>query len=275
MSQPAVVIEPGTGWIRLDPRELWSYRGLLSFLVRRDIKVRYAQTILGASWAILQPLLTAGIFTVIFGRFAGIPSDGAPYAVFALAALVPWTYFAAAVTGSANSLLASTNLLTKAYFPRLVIPLTPVLAGLVDFAIGLALLLIVMVSYGIAPSPVALAVVPVLVMIVVLTASGVGCWLSALNIQYRDVKHIVPFMAQVWMYATPIVYPLSLVPESLRPLFALNPMTGVVEGFRAGLLGTIEMPWATIAVSASVALTLFVSGAAFFRSTERIFADVA
>lgn len=272
---PTLVIEPAGRWPRIDLRELWAYRGLFFFLVWRDVKVRYAQTVLGAGWAILQPVLTMLVFTVIFGRFANIPSDGVPYAVFSLAALVPWTYFSTALSGASNSLVSSTNLITKVYFPRLVIPFAPVLAGLVDFAVALLVLGAVMLFYGIVPGPLALVVVPLLVVAMMLTSAGVGCWLAALNIQYRDVKHVTPFLVQVWMYASPIVYPMSLVPERYHGVYALNPMAGIVEGFRAVLLGTGAVSWPTIALSLGVGAVLFVTGSLYFRRTERVFADVA
>jgi lipopolysaccharide transport system permease protein len=272
---PTLVIEPAGRWPRIDLRELWAYRGLFFFLVWRDVKVRYAQTVLGAGWAILQPVLTMLVFTVIFGRFASIPSDGVPYAVFSLAALVPWTYFSTALSGASNSLVSSTNLITKVYFPRLVIPFAPVLAGLVDFAVALLVLGAVMLFYGIVPGPLALVVVPLLVVAMMLTSAGVGCWLAALNIQYRDVKHVTPFLVQVWMYASPIVYPMSLVPERYHGVYALNPMAGIVEGFRAVLLGTGAVSWPTIALSLGVGAVLFVTGSLYFRRTERVFADVA
>ena len=274
-SAPTLVIEPAGRWPRIDLRELWAYRGLFFFLVWRDVKVRYAQTVLGAGWAILQPVLTMLVFTVIFGRFANIPSDGVPYAVFSLAALVPWTYFSTALSGASNSLVSSTNLITKVYFPRLVIPFAPVLAGLVDFAVALAVLGAVMLFYGIVPGPLALVVVPLLLLGMMLTSAGVGCWLAALNIQYRDVKHVTPFLVQVWMYASPIVYPMSLVPEKYRGYYALNPMAGIVEGFRAVLLGTGAVAWPTIGLSLAVGAVLFLTGALYFRRTERVFADVA
>ena len=272
---PSLVIAPSGRFPRIGAGELWAYRGLFFFLVWRDIKVRYAQTVLGAAWALLQPLLTTVVFSVVFGMLARVPSDGVPYPVFALAALVPWTYFSTALTGSSNSLISNTNLITKVYFPRLVIPLAPVIAGLMDLVVGLALLALVMLAYGILPSPLALVVVPVLVSIMVLTAAGVGCWLSALNIQYRDVKHVVPFLLQVWLYASPVLYPASLVPERFRLLYALNPMVGVVEGFRAVLLGTGSVNWGMMAVSCGMGLLMLVAGALYFRSTERVFADVA
>jgi len=270
-----VVIEPSGRFPRIDFRELWEYRGLFVFLVWRDIRVRYAQTVLGAAWAILQPVLTMIVFTVIFGSFASIPSDGVPYSVFSLAGLVAWTYFATAFAGASNSLVASSHLITKVYFPRLVIPFAPVLAGLVDFAIAFAVLLMMMAFFGIVPQLSALLVLPVLVIVMMLTAAGVGCWLAALNIQYRDVKYVVPFLVQVWMYASPIVYPMSIVPERYRSIYALNPMAGVIEGFRGVLLGTQGVSASVIGISFSAALVLFVSGALYFRSMERIFADVA
>lgn len=274
-SLPQLVIEPWSRWPRLELRELWAYRGLFLFLVWRDVKVRYAQTVLGAGWAILQPVMTMLVFTVVFGVLVRVPSDGLPYAVFALAALVPWTYFSTALTGASNSLVASTNLLTKVYFPRLVIPLAPVLAGLVDFAIAFVVLIAVTLAFGIVPSPLALLAIPGLTLIMMLTAAGMGCWLAALNIQYRDIRHAVPFLVQVWMYASPIVYPLSLVPERYRALYALNPMVGVIEGFRSVLLGTGVVEWPAIMVSLVAGSLLLVSGVYYFRRAERVFADVA
>ena len=272
---PTLLIQPSVRWPRVDLAELWDYRGLFFFLVWRDIKVRYAQTVLGAGWAILQPVLTMVVFTVIFGRFAQIPSDGVPYPVFSLAALVPWTYFATALAGAGNSLVASTNLITKVYFPRLVIPAAPVLASLLDFGIGFVILLLAMLGYGIVPSALSLGVLPLLVLGMMLTSAGVGCWLAALNIQYRDVKYITPFLVQVWMYASPIVYPMSIVPERFRAVYALNPMAGIIEGFRAVLLGTQRVPWPMIGISLMAGTVCFITGALYFRRMERVFADVA
>ena len=272
---PHLVIEPPPRWPRLNAAEIWNYRGLLFFLVWRDLKVRYAQTVMGASWAIIQPLLTMVVFTIIFGNFAKVPSDGVPYPVFSLAALVPWTYFSVAFSTSSASLVTNTNLITKIYFPRLVIPLAPVAGGLVDFAIAFVILAGAMLVYGIAPSPIALAVIPLLVIIMAVAAAGVGCLLAALNIQYRDVKYITPFLIQIWMYASPIVYPMSLVPESVRPYYMLNPMAGVIEGFRSVLLGTGPVPWLAIAIAAGMATLIFLVGVYYFRQTERLFADVA
>lgn len=274
-SRPVVVIRPSGRWPGVDFGELWAYRGLFLLLVWRDIKVRYAQTVLGAGWAILQPLLTMMVFAVIFGRFAQIPSDGVPYPVFSLAALVPWTYFSTALAGASVSLTADKNLVTKIYFPRLVIPFAPVLSGLLDFVIGMLMLLGLMLVYRIVPGPSAIVVVPVAMLAMVMTAAGVGCWMAALNIQYRDIRYVVPFMVQVWMYASPIVYPASLVPEAYRTLYALNPMVGVIEGLRSALLGTGSLAWDMMGVSLMVSAVLFVSGSLYFRRTERVFADMA
>lgn len=270
-----VRLAPARRWPRVDFAELWSYRSLFYFLVWRDVTVRYAQTVLGAAWAVLQPVLSMVVFSVIFGRFAGVPSEGVPYAVFSLTALVPWSYFSTALTLSSNSLVNNAHLVTKVYFPRLVIPLAAVLASLVDFTIAFAVLLVVIVAVGLAPAAAALLVVPLLAVVMVATASGVGFFLAALNIQYRDVRQAIPFLIQVWMFASPIVYPLSLVPAEYRPLYALNPMTGVVTGFRSVLLGTGAVPWSEIGVGVVVSLFLLCGGALYFRRTERVFADVA
>ncbi|MDP2578271.1 MAG: ABC transporter permease [Candidatus Palauibacterales bacterium] len=272
--EPTVIIEPSGPWPRIDLRELWAYRNLFLFLVWRDIKVRYAQTVLGAGWAILQPVLAMVVFTVIFGNFAKIPSDGVPYPVFSLAALVPWIYFSTALTTASNSLIANPNLITKVYLPRLVIPFAPVLAGLVDFAIALVILFAMMLAFGIVPSS-GVAVLPILVLIMMMAAAGIGCLLAALNVQYRDVKHIVPFLVQVLMFASPIVYPMSLVPEAYRVAYALNPMAGVIEGFRSVLLGTNSISWSLLSVSAVSSVVFLTIGALYFRRMERVFADVA
>lgn len=268
-------IAPAPSWPRFHWRELWATRELLAFLAWRDVKVRYAQTVLGVAWAVLQPLMTMMIFTVIFGRFARIPSDGVPYAVFSLAALVPWTYFSTALSGASNSLVASANLLTKVYFPRLAIPIAPLLAALIDFAIAFVMMLIVLLAHGLRPSPWALVVLPWCMAMAMLTALGVGCGLAALNIQYRDFRQIAAFLVQVWMYASPIVYPISMVPAQLRGLYALNPIVGVIGGFRATLLGLDAVPWLSMLVGTASSLALLVAGVAYFRHTERLFADVA
>jgi lipopolysaccharide transport system permease protein len=268
------VIRPESRWPGLDLPELWAFRGLFYFLVWRDIKVRYAQTVLGVGWAILQPVLAMVVFTIIFGNFASMPSDGIPYPLFSLGALVLWTYFSTALTGASNSLVNHTNLVTKVYFPRLIIPLAPVLAGMVDFVIAFGILLAMMLAYGVVP-PAAVVVLPLFLLVALLTAGGVGLLLAALNVQYRDVKYVTPFLVQVWMYASPIVYPMSVVPEQYRHLYALNPMAGAIDGFRAALLGTGEVAWSTLAVSLVSATVLFLGGAAYFRRMEQVFADVA
>ena len=268
-------IAPVGVWPRVDLGELWAYRGLLLFLVWRDVKVRYAQTVLGASWAILQPALSMVVFTVIFGRFARMPSDGVPYAAFSFAALVPWTYFSTALTGASNSLIANPSLITKVYFPRLVIPIAPVCAALVDFSITFAILILVLLVFGIVPSATVAAALPILTLVMIATSAGVGYWLAALNIQYRDFRHVTPFLLQVWMYASPIVYPLSIVPPQYRVAYSLNPMVGVIEGFRSVLLRTSPLSWPLIAVSAAGGALLLASGALYYRHMERVFADVA
>lgn len=273
-SAPGFVIEPARGG-SIDFAELWQYRGLLRFLVWRDLKVRYAQTVLGVAWAVLQPLLTTIVFSVIFGSFAKVPSDGVPYPVFSLAALVPWTYFSTALSGAGNSLVVSNNLITKVYFPRLVIPLTPVLVGLVDVAISMLLLFGMMAWYGIAPTLMSIVLVPLLLIVCALLATGVGAWLAALNIKYRDVKYVLPFLVQLWMYASPIVYPSSIVPERVRWLYALNPMVGIIEGFRGALLGTSNTGWGAISLSLGTGLVIFLAGTTYFRRSERHFADIA
>jgi lipopolysaccharide transport system permease protein len=270
-----VRVAPAGAWPGFDLPELWRYRGLLFFLVWREIKVRYAQTVLGAAWAILQPLLTTVVFTVIFGRFARLPSDGVPYPLFSLAALVPWTYFNTAVSGASNSLTANTSLVTKVYFPRLVIPGAAVLAALLDLAVSIVALLVLMLFYHAAPRPAAVVLVPLSVLMMVLTAAGMGFWLAALNIQYRDVKYVVPFLLQLWMFASPVVYPLSLVPDRYRLAYSLNPLAGAIAGFRSALLGAGGPTGVEFVVSLGMACLIFVGGAAYFRRTERVFADVA
>lgn len=274
IGRPVVVIEASGFWPGLRLRELWAYRSLFLFLVWRDLKVKYAQTVFGAGWAILQPVLTMVVFTAVFGIFAGIPSDGVPFSLFALSALVPWLYFANAVGGASNSLISNTNLVTKVYFPRLVIPFAPLLAGLVDFGFAFTFLIGLMAWKGFVPTSQALLFVPLLIAATMMTAAGVGCWLAALNIQYRDIGHTVPFLLQVWMYCSAVFYPASMVPEAYRSIYALNPMVGVIEGFRAVLLGTSTFGLQTIGVSLTVATVLFISGVAYFRRTERVFADV-
>jgi lipopolysaccharide transport system permease protein len=270
---PFTILRPTTGWRALDLGELWAYRELVYFLVWRDVKIRYKQTLLGGSWAVIQPFLTMVIFSVFFGRLAGVPSDDLPYPVFSYAALVPWTLFATGLTMSANSLVQSQELLKKVYFPRLAIPLAPVLGGLVDFAIAFLVLLGMVWFYGIMPGIEILAVIPLLLLTLV-TALGVGLWLSALNVQYRDVRYTLPFLVQAWLFATPIAYPSSLLDAPWRTVYALNPMVGVVEGFRWALLGADTAPGPMILVSATASLVILAGGALYFRRMERTFADV-
>jgi len=274
-SAGVIKIVPAGRWPQIDLPELWAYRELLLFLVWRDVKVRYAQTVLGAGWVILQPILTMAVFTVVFGKLARIPSDGIPYAVFSLAALVPWNYFAGAVTGASNSLISNSNLITKVYFPRLVIPLASVLGGLVNFAIVFGLFLMIVLAFGIVPSPSAVLLVPLLLLLMMLAAAGVGCWFAALAIQYRDIAGVAAFVVQAWMYASPVVYPLSLVPRQYRSIYLLNPMAGVIDGFRAVVLGSTPLSWPALAVSAGISMLLFMTGVLYFRRLEHVFADVA
>ncbi len=272
---PTIVIEPAPRWPGLNFGELWANRELLAFLVWRDIKVQYAQTVLGAAWAIVQPLMTMLIFTLVFGRLAKIPSDGVPYSVFTLAALIPWLYFSTAFSAASASLVNSTNLITKVYFPRLIIPIVTVLSGLVNFAVSCVVLAVMMIWYRVTPSWVAIPMIPALLLLMVLTATGVGCWLAAVYIQYRDIRQIVPFIVQIWMYVSPVVYPLSLVPERYRTLYALNPMAGIIQTFRVVLLRTGEIPWGTLGISTIVGVALFLGGTLYYRRTEHLFADVA
>lgn len=266
-------IEPSLGWVSLRLHELWEYRELLYFLTWRDIKVRYKQTVLGAAWAIIQPFFTMVIFSIFFGRLAQIPSDGIPYPIFAYAALVPWTFFANGLTQSSNSLVNSANLLKKVYFPRLVIPLSSVLSGVVDFVLAFIVLLGMILFYGIVPTANVLWL-PFLLLLAFVTSLGVGLWFSAMNVQFRDVRYTIPFLTQFWLFATPIAYPSSLLSESWRIFYGLNPMVGVVEGFRWALLGTETAPGPMILVSSCAAMIILVGGAFYFRRMERTFADV-
>jgi lipopolysaccharide transport system permease protein len=271
-SAPAVTIQPSTGWVALGLRDLWAYRELLYFLVWRDIKVRYRQTVLGAAWAIIQPLFTMVVFAVFFGRLAKMPSDGIPYPLFAYAALVPWTFFANAMSQAANSLVGSAGLITKVYFPRLVVPLGSVLSGVIDFLLAFAVLLVLMPWYGVGFSFRLLAL-PLFFLLAVTTALAVALWLSALNVEYRDVRYTVPFLTQFWLFATPVAYPSSLLSEPWRTMYGINPMVGVVEGFRWALVNTGPTPGPILVVSSLTALALLVGGAYYFRRLERTFAD--
>ncbi|MBN1146707.1 MAG: ABC transporter permease [Anaerolineales bacterium] len=268
-----MVIQPLRGWISLQLGDLWHYRELLYFLAWRDIKVRYKQTVLGAAWVLLQPLLTMALFSIIFGLLAGLPSQGAPYPIFTYTALVPWQLFAYALSMSSTSLVSDQALITKVYFPRLIIPISSVAAGLLDFGLSFLVLIGMMLVYR-APLTPRLLVLPLLVLLVLATAVSVGLWLSALNVQYRDVRYTLPFLTQFWMYATPIAYSSTLIPERWRLLYSLNPMTGVVEGFRWALLGTETLVGPMIIVSTVVVLFLLVGGLMYFRRMEDQFADM-
>lgn len=270
---PTIVIRPSKGWISLRLHDLWDYRELLYFLVWRDIKVRYKQTVLGAAWAIIQPFFSMVVFSLFFGKLAKMPSDGIPYPIFAYAGLVPWTFFANGLSQSANSLVDSANLIRKVYFPRLTIPIANVLAGLVDFFLAFVVLLGMMLWYKVMPTE-RLIWLPLFLLLALVTALAVGLWLSVLNVEYRDVRYTVPFITQFWMFATPIVYPSSLLSEPWRTIYGLNPMVGVVEGFRWALLGTKTAPGPTIAVSAVASVLLLVGGAFYFRRMEKTFADL-
>ena len=270
---PVVRIVPSKGWVPLKLRDLWEYRELLYFLIWRDIKVRYKQTVLGAAWAVLQPFFTMVVFSLFFGRLAKMPSDGLPYPIFSYAAMVPWMFFANGLSQTSSKLVGSGALIKKVYFPRLVIPLAAVCSGAVDFVLAFLVLLGMMLYYGIVPTHAALWL-PMFFLLALVTALGAGLWLSALNIQFRDIQYVIPFLTQIWLFATPIVYPSSLVPASWRPLYALNPMVSVVEGFRWALLGSATAPGIMVGASVLAALTLLVGGAFYFRRMESTFADV-
>jgi lipopolysaccharide transport system permease protein len=277
----AVRIQPTPGWRAIDFREVWRFRELFYFLVWRDLKVRYKQTVLGAAWAVIQPLFSMLVFTLFFGTLANMPSDGVPYPVFSYAALLPWTYFANALALASNSLVGSANLITKVYFPRLIIPGAAVIAGLVDFAIAFVVLVVLMAGYlatgtALAPRLAAVVMVPLLTLLTSALALGISLWLSALNVKYRDIRYVVPFAVQLWMFASPVIYPLSVVAEKaprLRWVITLNPMTGIIEGFRSALLGS-PWDWPALGVSVTVAAAVLVSGAFYFRRLERTFADI-
>lgn len=274
VSTESITIQPSRGWAPLKLVELWEYREVLYFLIWRDVKVRYRQTIIGVGWAIIQPVLTMVVFGIVFGRLGKMPSDGLPYPLFAFIALVPWTFFARGLNLAADSLVASGNLITKVYFPRLLVPAARVLSGSPDLALSFAVLLGMLWWYGRYPPVTSLLLVPAFAALALLTALGAGLWLSALNVRYRDVQHVVPFMTQLWLFATPIAYPSSLVPGPWRLLYALNPMVGVVEGFRWALVEGLTLPSSVLAVSAGATVIVLVSGAFFFRRVERTFADV-
>jgi lipopolysaccharide transport system permease protein len=272
-SQTITRIEPSRGFISLRLRELWNYNELLYFLAWRDIKLHYKQTLLGVAWAIIQPLFTMVVFSLFFGKLAKVPSDGIPYPVFSYAALVPWTFFANGLSQASNSLVGNANLIKKVYFPRLVVPISSVFSGVLDFVFAFVVLLGMMMVYGITPTGDILWL-PFLLLLSFVTALGVGLWLSAMNVQFRDVRYALPFLVQAWMFATPIAYPSSLLGEPWRTLYGLNPMVGVIEGFRWALLGTNTAPGPIIAVSSLAAVVVLISGAYYFRRMEKTFADV-
>jgi len=272
-SIPMIRIEHSRGWVSLRLRDLWEYRELLYFLVWRDVKVRYKQTVMGLAWVIIQPLLTMMIFTVIFSRFAKIPSDGLPYPVFVYTALLPWTYFASAMGRCGNSLLGDAQLIEKVYFPRLIIPVSSIVSPLVDFLFSFLVLLGMLFWYGFTPTWGVLAL-PLFLFLAVLTTLSVGLWLAPLNVRYRDVVHVIPFLLQIWMYLSPVIYPVSAVPERWRLLYSLNPMVGVIEGFRWALLGKENTVLSVVSVSALAVMVLLWSGLIFFKRMERTFADV-
>ena len=271
-SVPVFIIRPSKGLVALNLRELWQYRELLYILIWRDIKVRYKQTAIGAAWAVIQPFLTMVVFSLIFGRLAKIPSEGLPYPIFAYSALLPWQFFAKALTEASTSLVVNERVITKVYFPRLLVPTAVVLAGLLDFGIAFLILLGMMVFYGITPSWFILFV-PLFLLLAIITALGVSFWLSALDVEYRDVRYTLPFLTQLWFFATPVVYPSTIVPPSWRALYGLNPMVGVIEGFRWALLGSAPPDPRMLLVSSLLASLLFMSGLIYFRRMERTLAD--
>jgi lipopolysaccharide transport system permease protein len=270
---PEFRIQPSTGWISLNIRELWEHRELLYFLTWRDIKVRYKQTALGAAWAIIQPFFTMLVFSLFFGKLAKIPSDGLPYPLFCYAALVPWTLFSNGLTQSAASLVSNSNLVRKIYFPRLAIPISTVLSAFVDFGVTLGVLLAMMLYYGVLPG-INIVWLPYFIVLALVTSLGTGLWLSALSVQFRDVRYVIPFLTQFWMFATPITYPSSLLQQPWRSVYGINPMVGVVEGFRWTLLGTRTNHVSILIVSTLTSLAVLLGGAYYFRRLERNFADV-
>ena len=272
-SSIVTVIKPSRGWGLPGLREVWRYKDLLYFLIWRDVKVRYKQTLLGVAWAVIQPFFTMIVFSIFFGKFAKVPTDGLPYPIFAYSALIPWHYFANALSQSGGSLVNEQRLITKVYFPRLVVPLAPMFSGLVDFVIAFSLLIVMMIWYNLRPT-VGVLLLPLWIILAMLTALAAGTWLSSLNVRYRDVRYTIPFLTQIWLFSTPIAYSSSIVPERWRTLYGLNPMAGVVEGFRWGLLGKKPPSLHMVMVSAGVVVFLLIGGLIYFRRTERTFADI-
>lgn len=273
LEAPILIIEPSRGWVPINLAELWAYRELLYFLTWREVKVRYKQTALGALWAIIQPLFTMLVFSLFFGRLAKMPSDNIPYPLFSLTALIPWTFFANGLTQSSNSLVTNSNLISKVYFPRLAIPLASVFSGVVDFGISFLLLLCMLPLYHIS-LPTQVWLLPFFFTLALITALGTSLWLSALNVEFRDVRYTVPFLTQFWMFATPIAYPASLLREPWKTVYGVNPMVGVVEGFRWSLLGAKDAPGPIIAVSSLASVLILIGGAFYFRRMEKTFADI-
>ncbi len=270
---PVYYIKPSRGWAALKLSELWAYRELLYFLTWRDIKVRYKQTVLGSAWAIIQPFMTMIVLSIFFGNFANIPSDDLPYPIFSFAALVPWTFFANGLTQATASVVSSANLVKKIYFPRMVIPISAILSGVIDFLFSFLMLIFLMVFYRITPT-VNIIWLPAFLLLALATSLGVGLWLTAMNVQYRDIRYVVPFIVQIWFIATPVAYPSSMLDEPWRTLSGINPMVGVVDGFRWALLGTTDVPVSMIVISSLIALILLISGGFYFRRVEKTFADV-
>ncbi len=270
---PTVIVEPTRGWAAINLRELWEYRDLLFFLAWRDVSVRYKQTVLGATWVVLQPLLTMAVFTFIFGRLANVPSEGVPYPVFCFSALLPWQYFSSTLNNSANSLVNNANLISKVYFPRLLIPLSSMFPTLVDFGLSFVVLLVLLFYYKINLTG-KVVWLPAFVLLLIMTTLGISLWFSAWNIRYRDVRYIVPFITQFGLFVSPVVYPISVVPERWRLIYAINPMVGVIEGCRWSLLGKETLPAKVVALSVAVSVLVLVGGAFHFRRAEREFADI-
>jgi lipopolysaccharide transport system permease protein len=273
MSEHILIIKPSKGWAALNLRDLWHYRELLYFLTWRDIKVRYKQTLIGAAWAILQPFLTMIVFTVFFGKIAKLPSEGIPYPIFSYSGLLLWTYFSSAVSNSGNSLVGSSNLIAKVYFPRLIIPLSSALAGIIDYFIALCILVLMMFFYGFFPNS-SIVLLPLIILLAFISATGLGLWLSALNVKYRDVHYAIPFFIQLLLFATPVIYPATVLPERFRWLLSLNPISGIIDAHRACILGYKPVDWLSLSISTAMAFLIFITGLFYFRRTERFFADV-
>lgn len=272
-SEHVIEIKPSKGWVFIDLKELWQYHELLYFLTWRDVKVRYKQTAIGAGWAVLQPFMTMIVFTIFFGKMAKIPSEGIPYPLFSYSGLLLWTYFSSSVSNSGNSLVGSANLITKVYFPRLIIPLSSALAGIVDYSIALCILVLMMFFYGFYPNS-SIVFLPLTLILAFISATGLGLWFSALNVKYRDIRYVIPFFIQLMLFATPVIYPTAIVPERFRWLLSLNPISGVIDAHRACILGYKPIDWTLLCVSAAMGLLILVSGLIFFRRSERFFADI-